>query len=508
MSCCNNTTNGLNNKDLDNLNFVGATGQNITITNSADFTNANVTFHNLVGNTGSTVSATTGSFTNLIGGPISNSKLLLKDTNNDFFGDTLVITNNTGTTGPFSEGIHLLYNNVNKVGSIYNINNSGLCSPLYLNYPVGVADSDVYVSSLKSNSINEFTINNGVQIQNGIKFLNNSKTIENSVDDIILNTTNITNNTIRLQNSSVDKLTVNSTTTTNNNILNQNENIVIPISKSISMNSGQTVYTNNSLKMTNCQLDGLRFSTVDSSNPNWISASFGIEGSNVSRVVIGNLSGNATIGGHLWNGTNYVSWNNLYLNPGGGSVNINSASYFSPNNLTCGGYIDCQNGYKINNAARLEYAGGSTANIFIYPNKPSSTYTIATTSDLPSTYLPSVYMTSSLNVIKNGFMKYNSMNTNEDQCQYLISSNCSITNLRISLSSPPGAGNTFTFTYRINGVDTALTASISNSSTLGNSGGTVINVNQDDLWSIQLTTNTSGPYLSQAYVTFDVRRNF
>ena len=201
----------------------------------------------------------------------------------------------------------------------------------------------------------------------------------------------ITNNIIHLQNQGVDKFTISPTANNCNQNLNMNSNI-------ISFNSGQTEIKNNNIVLTNGINDSVHISTINNTGTNWIGLSVGTDAVGLhNRVVIGELNGEATIGGHLFSGNSIVGWSDLCLACEGGNVKINDNIYSSANNLSCAGNIDVQTSYKINNNTALNennlyLKNGANTSIlntnctsnttFSLPDKGTSPQTLACLSDI------------------------------------------------------------------------------------------------------------------------------
>ena len=96
-------------------------------------------------------------------------------------------------------------------------------------------------------------------------------------------------------------------------------------------------------------------------NTNWIATDIG--SSSGDRVVIGNLNGKATIGGH---NADFTAWANLTLNSGGGYVGIREANPQYPLHVSgfANRYIG-NHGY-LNSSGTAAYAGDPVRNISIY----------------------------------------------------------------------------------------------------------------------------------------------
>lgn len=75
--------------------------------------------------------------------------------------------------------------------------------------------------------------------------------------------------------------------------------------------------------------------------------------------------------------------------------------------------------------------------------------------------------------------------TDEYRHQEVISADVTISNMTIKLNTAPGAGQNYTFTLRKNGVDTALTTTISNTDTSGTDTSHSVSFSQGDKISIK-----------------------
>jgi hypothetical protein len=215
--CSGKNINGTNteNSDFDTINF-----------NTGTFTTS------LLGSTGSTVQATNGNFTNL-SGSLTGTQLLAQRTETTRDNSTVVIGNNLSTLTTNSRGVHIGYDSLAQQGSIYSMNDSGVITDLFLNSPFSYGNGATWAPSFRTNSIQEFTSSNGVQIAGGMKFINDGKTLRNAVDDIILDTTNLTNNTIRLKNQGTEIVQVNA------NELLLSKNLKLPTTSSTAGNITQ-----------------------------------------------------------------------------------------------------------------------------------------------------------------------------------------------------------------------------------------------------------------------------
>jgi hypothetical protein len=491
MSCCSYTSNGFDNNSSDSI-----TTNNLTVNNSAFILNE--TFHQKIGDTGSLIQVDTLNATNINGTITPTGPLLVKNVELNRDNISCIIGNNFSTSSINSVGLHIGLDSVGNVGSIYSINSGGTITDLYLNSTSTLGNGATRAPSFYTDSITEFTSLNGIQLAGGIKFLNNAKTIRNSVDDIILDANNATNNTIRLQSGSTDKFTVgpSQNTSTQNLIMGTN---------SINFGSGQCILNNNSLNMTSANFDAVRISTVGSGGTEWIGISAGLDGIGVGRVVIGNLNNVPTIGGHITNSSGgYISWGDLNINNApGANVHIQNGNYTSANALSVGGSVDVQTGYKINNSCSLTYAGGSTVNNFVLPAKGSAgPWTIALTTDIPAvSYKETLFFTSNGALVNSWFFGPQGMTSAEANFSWVINKPATFNFLRVRLSTT--SLDTYTFTVRVNGVDSSLSVAITNN-TFGINLVSSVSVSAGDLYSVAFTNSSGTPPTALGYLSFDM----
>lgn len=82
-------------------------------------------------------------------------------------------------------------------------------------------------------------------------------------------------------------------------------------------------------------------------------------------------------------------------------------------------------------------------------------------------------------------------NTTEGSSEQVCAATGTVSSLYVSLGTAPGAGKTRTFTLRKNGVDTALTCSISETSTTGNDTSNSVSVTAGDILTIGVTSTAA-----------------
>jgi hypothetical protein len=77
--------------------------------------------------------------------------------------------------------------------------------------------------------------------------------------------------------------------------------------------------------------------------------------------------------------------------------------------------------------------------------------------------------------------------TVENLRQTRIFQNGVLRNLYVALDGSPGVGKSYTFTVRLNGVNTALTCIIAEANTTGSNVADVVDVNAGDILSVAVT---------------------
>jgi len=328
----------------------------------------NITAGNTI--TATTVQATNGNFTNLTG-TVTPGQLLVQrvETTND--NASLVVGNNLSTLTNGSRGVHIGYNSVLGQSSIYGCNNSSTTGELYLNMPDSLPYAGVHIDKLYTGNITEATPLAGVKIMDTVTIKTNSITNNDSLN---ISANGVTNNTLRLQSLGADGIIIDPTQVSVGKQMNLGVNSINMASGNLMLtagnvnlngtvvnvngiDTGSSQYKKNNAFITAGIQDTLHISTASTDSTNWIAGSFG--GPNAgpkTRVVMGNLNDGviekAVIGGHAFNGTSYTSWADLYINESA-NVHINASLYSSSNNLSVGGVVDTQNGYKVNNTTVL-----------------------------------------------------------------------------------------------------------------------------------------------------------
>jgi hypothetical protein len=197
----------------------------------------------------------------------------------------------------------------------------------------------------------------------------NTDSITNN-DSLNISANGLVNNTLRLQSLGADGIIIDPTQVSVGKTMNMGVNSINLASGNIIMtagginvngttfnvsglDTGTSKFKTTEAKLLNGIQDSLHVSTANTGVTTWIGGSFG--GPDVSatpRIVMGSLNSRPTIGGHAFNGTAYTGWSELNINDAG-LVHINSSLYTSANNLSVGGVIDSQNGYKVNNSTVL-----------------------------------------------------------------------------------------------------------------------------------------------------------
>lgn len=328
----------------------------------------NITAGNLI--TATTVQATNGNFTNLTG-TVTPGQLLVQrvETTND--NASLIVGNNLSTLTNGSRGVHIGYNSVLGQSSIYGCNNSSTTGELYLNMPDSLPYGGVHINKLYTGNITEATPLAGVKIMDTVTINTNSITNNDSLN---ISANGVTNNTLRLQSLGADGIIIDPTQVSVGKTMNLGVNSINLASGNIIMtagginlngttvnvnglDTGTTLYKTTNAKVLGGVQDTVHVSTASTVSTNWIAGSFGgPDAGPKPRVVMGNLNDGvrekALIGGHAYNGTSYTAWADLYINDSA-NVHINSSLYNSANNLSVGGVVDVQNGYKVNNATVL-----------------------------------------------------------------------------------------------------------------------------------------------------------
>jgi len=104
-------------------------------------------------------------------------------------------------------------------------------------------------------------------------------------------------------------------------------------------------------------------------------------------------------------------------------------------------------------------------------------------------------------LILNDFLSLGSIKSTESQAQILMTRAATINNLYVTLSVAPGSGANRIFTVRQNGVNTALTVTITGVALTASNTTNSISVNPSDLISIQNTSTSGTPGTSNAVVS-------
>lgn len=363
--------------------------------------------------TGTTFQGTNGNFTNL-SGSYSGGQLLAKwvEATND--NSTVVVSSTLGSLTTNSRGLHLGYNAISDVSSIYAMDAAGTATtPLYLNSTFSYGNGAVYMPSLHTDNINEFAGSAGVNVSglnidtNVIKSTSGSGPIIES-GSVSNNVTITCDNVVKLLCTPTDvrlqsaKLLIDvngnlfitddtksfyfgSNVGLSNTALNFNGSPALTAS-TLTI-SGNTALTSSALSFagvtgltptaltisgnTALTSSALSFAGVSCLTPNTLTfpAASGNAGVSVttSSSGVGNWIGGSfgasgttrvVLGNNLGNATigghnsTFSSWADLYLNSGGGNTHVLSGNYTSANALSVGGSVDVQTGYKIaaNNA--------------------------------------------------------------------------------------------------------------------------------------------------------------
>lgn len=474
-------------------------GKGIFGSSSSQITDLNVNNNLSVGNTitANTVTATTGNFTNLTG-TLSPGQVLIKRNETTRDNATLITGNTSATLANNSNGIHIGYDNTNQIGSIYCINNTNTITDLYLNNTSTLGLGTVHAGGLKTDNLSEETAANGIQVNSGIKLFDYG--IYQGSSNIRLNSNS---SYVDLQSGGNSILKADTSLITASQALTMTLGGTVPAGQQLTLGAGGSLLSSVKLKLLGTSTSGIYVSTTDN-GLNWIAGSFGIEGTVVGRVVLGNLNGVATLGAHNYTGGAVIGWTELNMQDNTTAyTHFGPSAYTSSNKISCSGYIDVQSGYKINNSAILGYSGGATANTFLLPNKASSSYTLATTVDIPTiTYRQTNYLTSNGTLVNGWFFGPMGMVSTEANLTYYFNRSGNISNLWVSCTGSPGAGVTYTFTVRKNNADTALSCTVVGTNTTGSNTGTSVAFSAGDVWSVSFAT-TGGAPVSYAAVSFD-----
>jgi hypothetical protein len=106
------------------------------------------------------------------------------------------------------------------------------------------------------------------------------------------------------------------------------------------------------------------------------------------------------------------------------------------------------------------------------------------------------------NLTNNNYLQYGAQNGTEGTAQILSTRSITVRNLFVSLALPPGVGTSRTFTVRVNGSNTTLAVTISNTSTTGSNTSDIISISAFDLVSI-LHSVSGAPAASRGFATIE-----
>lgn len=325
---------------------------------------------------------------------------------------------------------------------------------------IGPTGASASFENINVDEINNYTSGSDVKIQNGLSFSDDSKTLKNN-NIINIRSDNGVSSQINFITNGSNRLQLTPSLVTSLSPFQANSGISILAGEVLTIGSGQALMTNNSLRIIAGNSDMLRISTLNASSTNWISASFGIEFTSVpvSRIVLGNLLGKSTMGGHIWDGSNYISWTDLYLNDAG-NVHINAPAYESANSLSVGGFIDCLSGFKQNNNKLIENNNVNTIiyapnnNIFLCPILDAGTYVLETTTS--SKYF---FISPLANLNNNNYIGLSGQSPNINFCQILLPFNCNIKSIGAKLNNSPTGSRSFTLFLNSSSTGNILTIS-------------------------------------------------
>jgi len=112
----------------------------------------------------------------------------------------------------------------------------------------------------------------------------------------------------------------------------------------------------------------------------------------------------------------------------------------------------------------------------------------------------SIFYNSGGSLANNRYLRYESQDNTEFQSQLLMGVTGTISNLNVLLEAAPDGAATRTFTIRKNGVNTALTVTITGANTTGSDNTNTVSVIPFDLISL-LHTRTGTPAAAGAIAT-------
>ena len=361
---------------------------------------------------------------NLDVGASGIDQLSIVDVNTSNDTKSFIIGPNSGNTLVSSQGIHMGYNSLTKQGIIYSLSEVPITTDLLL------CESDSYGSgilrapSMSTNSISEKTAtqgivlnsyinvkSTGIEAQAGSLSLTTSSGFDISLNGMLINDSGdflksagifklasdtpgfLFNNQLEIKNvgQTISTKTSDLNITANNNlVLNTNLNLdstgriltgsgqltINSTTNPIILNSKVNITASGQLTTTN-GVENQIFADNEFNDANrWISVSAGSSPNSQNRVIMGNFGGDAIIGGHVWNGSSYTGWQELYINKSGGNVHVGSPTS-KTGKLNIEGIVDLgttTNEYRIGGNTAL-----SNTALRLYNGANSTTFTTAAT---------------------------------------------------------------------------------------------------------------------------------